>query len=107
MRLFQTTQQYYSRSLPALLLLGMLSCLAAYSQDVLTYHNNNARTGGNNQETTLTLSNVNSASFGKLFTIQADGYVDAQPLYLSAVVRLRCYPQSPDRGERARYGLRL
>jgi outer membrane protein assembly factor BamB len=75
----------YSRSLPALLLLVMLSSFAAYSQDVLTYHNNNARTGANNQETTLTLSNVNSASFGKLFVIQADGYVDAQPLYLSAV----------------------
>ena len=86
MRLLQTTQkQSYFRSLPALLLLGMLSCLAAYSQDVLTYHNNNARTGANNQETTLTLSNVNSASFGKLFNIQADGYVDAQPLYVSAV----------------------
>ena len=85
----------------------MLSCLAAYSQDVLTYHNNNARTGANNQETTLTLSNVNSASFGKLFTIQADGYVDAQPLYRFSCLRLRRYSQFADRGQRARYGLRL
>lgn len=29
-----------------------------FGQDVLTYHNNNARTGLNPQETTLTLGNV-------------------------------------------------
>jgi len=57
----------------------------AFSQDVLTYHNNNARNGVNPSETTLTPSNVNSASFGKLFTIPVDGKVDAEPLYLSAV----------------------
>ncbi len=65
-------------------------CLAAsahpaFSQDVLTYHNNTARTGVNTSETTLIPSNVNSASFGKLFTIPVDGRVDAEPLYLSAV----------------------
>jgi len=58
---------------------------AAFSQNVLTYHNNNARTGLNAAETTLTLSNVNSASFGKLFTVTVDGLVDGEPLYLSAV----------------------
>ncbi len=57
----------------------------AWSQDVLTYHNNNARTGLNSSETTLTLSNVNSTSFGKLFTLTVDGLVDAEPLYLSGV----------------------
>ena len=63
------------------------ACLvpAAFSQNVLTYHNNNARTGLNAAETTLTLSNVNSASFGKLFTVTVDGLVDGEPLYLSAV----------------------
>jgi hypothetical protein len=58
---------------------------SAFSQDVLTYHNNTLRGGTNSSETTLTLSNVNSASFGKLFTIPVDGLVDAEPLYLSAV----------------------
>ncbi len=57
----------------------------ALSQEVLTYHNNNARTGLNSSETTLTLSNVNSTSFGKLFVLTVDGLVDAEPLYLSAV----------------------
>ena len=59
--------------------------LPAFAQDVLTYHNNNARTGVNNKETILTTSNVNAATFGKLFTLPADGLVDAEPLYLSAV----------------------
>jgi len=48
---------------------------------VLTYHNDNQRTGRNSSETTLTLTNVNSTTFGKLFTISTDGLVDAQPLY--------------------------
>ena len=73
---------------PAMTLLFAVACIfasPAHSQDVLTYHNNNARTGLDNKETTLTLANVNPASFGKLFTVPADGRVDAEPLYLSAV----------------------
>jgi hypothetical protein len=65
------------------LLLSMATMAA--SQDVLTYHNNNSRNGLNNAEKSLTLTNVNSAQFGKLFTVAADGLVDAEPLYLSAV----------------------
>jgi outer membrane protein assembly factor BamB len=57
----------------------------AFAQDVLTYHNSNARTGVNNKETILTTSNVNAATFGKLFTLPTDGLVDAEPLFLSAV----------------------
>jgi hypothetical protein len=75
------------------MLLRHLSCTlwllvvaaALYSQDVLTYHNNNSRTGANNKETTLTPSNVNSANFGKLFVVPSDGLVDAQPLILNAI----------------------
>ncbi len=54
-------------------------------QDVLTYHNNNARNGLDFNETKLTLSNVNASTFGLLFTLPADGLVDAEPLYLSAL----------------------
>src|SRR6266567_4976770 len=48
---------------------------------ILTYHNDNMRTGRNSSETLLTLKNVNSTTFGKLFVIPTDGRVDAQPLY--------------------------
>src|SRR5215472_18548950 len=63
--------------------IGWTSLLSA--QDVLTYHNDNARTGQNLSETILNLANVNSSSFGLLFTVPADGKVDAQPLYASNV----------------------
>jgi hypothetical protein len=52
---------------------------------VLTYHNDNLRTGRNPTETALTLKNVNSSTFGKLFVIGVDGKVDAQPLYAPSV----------------------
>jgi outer membrane protein assembly factor BamB len=48
---------------------------------VLTWHNDNMRTGRNPAETTLTLKNVNSTIFGKLFVLATDGLADAQPLY--------------------------
>jgi len=56
-------------------------CLAQVN--VLTYHNDNARTGQNLAETTLTPSNVKSTSFGKRFMVTLDGKVDAEPLYVS------------------------
>jgi hypothetical protein len=53
--------------------------------DVLTYHNDMARTGQNVAETTLTAGNVTSAKFGKLGFYPVDGLVDAEPLYASNV----------------------
>jgi outer membrane protein assembly factor BamB len=53
--------------------------------NVLTFHNDAFRTGQNLAETTLTPSNVNSATFGKIFQATLDGVVDAQPLYISGV----------------------
>jgi fibronectin type 3 domain-containing protein len=53
------------------------------STNVLQYHMDNSSTGVNNQETILTPSNVNSSSFGKLFSTSVDGQVYAEPLYLS------------------------
>jgi outer membrane protein assembly factor BamB len=76
-----------SRALSVLVLFSSVcvGALPVFAQDVLTYHNINSRTGLYNKETILTTSNVNAASFGKLFTLPADGLVDAEPLYLSAV----------------------
>jgi hypothetical protein len=59
----------------------MLVGAAPAFKGVLTYHNDNMRTGRTSSETTLTLKNVNSSTFGKLFVIPTDGLVDAQPLY--------------------------
>lgn len=48
--------------------------------DVLTYHNDNMRTGQNLTETQLTPANVTSSTFGKLGLLQTDNPVDAAPL---------------------------
>jgi hypothetical protein len=54
--------------------------------DVVTYKNDQARTGQNLTETILTPANVTQAKFGLLRSLPVDGKVDAQPLYLSQLV---------------------
>lgn len=53
--------------------------------DVLTWHNDAARTGQNLTESLLTPARVNAATFGLLTNVVVDGKVDAQPLYVSAL----------------------
>jgi hypothetical protein len=55
------------------------------SADVLTWHNDAARTGRYLAEATLTPATVNAANFGLKAMWPVDGRVDAQPLYASAV----------------------
>ena len=50
-----------------------------------TYHNDNLRTGQNNNETVLTPANVSHNQFGKLFSYPLDGIAFASPLYVQSV----------------------
>jgi FG-GAP-like repeat len=61
-------------------------CGQGFATDVLTYHNDNARTGWNSNEVVLTPGNVNESTFGLKYNLVVDGKVDAQPLYVSNAV---------------------
>jgi hypothetical protein len=65
--------------------LGARVVTSSAGTDVVTYHNDNARTGQNLNESILTPATVSVSTFGKTGFFAADGKVDAQPLYLSAV----------------------
>jgi hypothetical protein len=60
-------------------------CVNTVVTNVLTYHNDLARTGQYLTEACLTPSTVNVKQFGKLFVLNVDGKVDAQPLYMQAL----------------------
>src|SRR5438046_90732 len=67
--------------------LGLLGSMPALPQErnVLTQHNDNARTGAYLAETTLTPASVGSGHFGRLYMRQVNGDVLAQPLYVQQV----------------------
>ncbi|HEV8076620.1 MAG TPA: Ig-like domain-containing protein, partial [Candidatus Acidoferrum sp.] len=55
------------------------------ASDVVTHHYDAMRGGTNAHETTLTPSNVNSTTFGKVAEFAVDGQIDGQILYLNQV----------------------
>ncbi len=67
------------------ILVASAAVLSAQPPAVTTWHNDNARTGQNLAETILTPANVNDTTFGRLATINVDGKVDAQPLYVPSI----------------------
>ncbi|MGA9530131.1 MAG: Ig-like domain-containing protein [Terriglobales bacterium] len=74
------------RSLPVLVFLCALLVGSAWAQiEVPTSRGNNARWGANTNETILTPSNVNSNSFGRLFSVPIDYQSLTQPLYMPQV----------------------
>src|SRR5580704_8186280 len=67
-----------------LMFLGLVASFTCHAQtNILTYHNDNGRTGQNLNEIILTPANVNSTSFGHLGFMPVDGLVDAEPLYVA------------------------
>ena len=65
---------------------AVIPCVHAYAQvDVLTQHNDNARTGVNPNETVLSPANVNPAQFGMLFKRTVDDQLYTQPLVVTGV----------------------
>src|SRR5678815_5302013 len=59
--------------------------ILSYATDVLTHHNNLARTGAVLDETTLSPASIKSQSFGRLFSLIVDGQVYAQPLIVTGL----------------------
>ena len=61
-----------------------LAAAPASATNIVTYHYDNARTGWNPAETSLTAANVATPNFGLLAQIPLDDQVDAQPLFMAA-----------------------
>jgi Legume lectin domain/Chitobiase/beta-hexosaminidase C-terminal domain len=55
------------------------------AQNVTMQHNDISRSGANNNEAILTPSNVNTSTFGRLFSQSVDAQIYVQPLYVSGV----------------------
>jgi len=73
-----------NHSISLLLCLTIAITPATHAQ-VLTAQYNNARTGATLHEKILTPANVNTRTFGKLYSLTVDGDVFTQPLYVPSL----------------------
>jgi hypothetical protein len=90
---------FMRRTLPVKLVASLLLSLvfsgsAPAQTSVVTQHNDISRSGANVGETILTPANVNTATFGKIFTFPVDGRIYAQPLYLAGLTMGAGTPQA-------------
>jgi hypothetical protein len=65
--------------------LAVAAICVAGNLDVLTNRYDQFTTGSDTQEIVLNASNVNTANFGKLYSLYVDGAVYAQPLYVASL----------------------
>jgi hypothetical protein len=75
----------FNRLLPVAAAAVATAMASAGSVNVTTWRYDMGRTGQNLTETTLTPSNVNATTFGKLYSYAVDGDVYAEPLYLTGI----------------------
>src|SRR5579862_882994 len=61
----------------------LATCATAFATDVLTQHNDPARTGAVLDETILAPSTLRQQGFGRLFSLVVDGQIYAQPLVVT------------------------
>src|SRR6266446_1865865 len=80
-------REHHRLTIEAVIVLGLLGSTPALAQErnVLTQHNDNARSGSYLAETTLTPASVGSGFFGRLYMREVNGDVLAQPLYVQQV----------------------
>src|SRR6267154_2315977 len=71
--------------IPAIALLALLNYSAQAAVSIPTQKGDNGRSGLTPSETTLTLQNVNSNTFGLLFERPVDGDMYPQPLIVSGL----------------------
>ncbi|HEV3334750.1 MAG TPA: hypothetical protein VG096_27370 [Bryobacteraceae bacterium] len=69
----------------ALVWFVMACSTSAWATDVLTHHNNPARTGAVLDETSLAPATLRSQGFGRLFSLVVEGQIYAQPLVVTGL----------------------
>src|SRR5947208_2332500 len=83
---FATSSAIGPRLCPLLVVFSCLLAITVKAQvSVLTYHNDNARTGQNTNETILTHATVAMSGFGLVCSRPVDDWVYAQPLVMANV----------------------